>query len=123
MMTTEGSLISRYVVFLTPPFSTAAGYLVKVIDDATGAQLDGAQLTCLMVTSATSAAVASWKWLTGWQQHERLVADGLAEPRKPAVGLAQKRSTHPYARRRRGFTLVTEIPPGTTVPRAPRPRT
>ena len=122
-MKTEGSLISRYVAFLTPLFSTAAGYLVTVINDVTGAQLDGAQLTCLMVTSGTSAAAASWKWLTGWQQHERLVADGLVAPRRPAVESTNKRSTHSYARKRRGFTLVTEIPLGKAVPRAPHSKT
>jgi hypothetical protein len=105
-MKTEGSLISRYVALLTPLFSTAAGYLVAVLNDVTGAGLDGAQLTCLMVTSATSAAAASWKWLTGWQQHERLVAEGLIEPRKPAVESIARRSTHLYSRKRRGFTLL-----------------
>ena len=119
-MKTEGSPISRYVAFLTPLFSTAAGYLVTVINDVTGAPLDGARLTCLMVTSATSAAAASWKWLTGWQQHERLVADGLAEPRRPAVESSRKRRTRSYTRKRRGLTLVTQVPAGKTVPRAPR---
>ena len=127
-MKTEGSLICRYVVLLTPVFSTTAGYLVVVINDVAGAQLDGAKLTCLMVASATSAAAASWKWLTGWQQHERLVADGLAEPRRPAVELIPKRSRHSDARKRRTLTLVTEMPlgkkvPRATVPRAPRSRT
>ncbi len=122
-MKTEGSLISRYVALLTPPSTAAAGYLVLVVNDVTGAQVDGARLTCLVVVAATSATAASWKWLTGWQQHERLVADGLAEPRSPAVTSRQERGTQPYARRRHRFTLVTEVPFGKTVPRAPRSET
>jgi hypothetical protein len=122
-MKTEGSLISRYVALLTPLSTSAAGYLVLVVNDVTGAQVDGARLTCLVVVAATSATAASWKWLTGWQQHERLVADGLAEPRRPAPQPRQERGTRPYARRRHRFTLVTEVPSGTTVPRAPGSRT
>jgi hypothetical protein len=33
-----------------------------------------------MVAVALSTLGAGWKWLTGWQQHERLVAQGLAVP-------------------------------------------
>jgi hypothetical protein len=123
LMRTEGSLVARYVAFLTPLFSTAAGYLATVIDDLTGAHLDGAQLTCLIFTSATSATAASWKWLTGWQQHESLVANGLVEPRRSAVATARRGGPRSYARARHGITLVTEMPPGTTAPRSPGSRT
>ena len=34
------------------------------------------------MTISTSALASSWKWLTGWQQHERLVAQGLDLPAK-----------------------------------------
>ena len=36
-----------------------------------------------MSFAATAALAAAWKWMQGWQQHERLVALGRDVPRKP----------------------------------------
>jgi hypothetical protein len=79
---TEDSWLPRIVAILTPFFAMAAGWLAAWVADHTGVQLDQAQITAFMVAVALSALGASWKWLTGWQQHERLVAQGLAVPVK-----------------------------------------
>lgn len=79
---TEGSWLPRIVAILTPFFSMAAGWIAVWVADHTGVQLDQPQITAFMVAVAFSALGAVWKWLTGWQQHERLVAQGLAVPVK-----------------------------------------
>ena len=79
---TEASLLPRFVTIITPFFAIAAGWIAAWVADHTGIQLDQAQIAAFMVTAATSALVASWKWLSGWQQHERLVAQGVDVPRK-----------------------------------------
>ena len=81
-MPSEDSLLPRFVALLTPFFAAAAAWVAAWVADNTGVQLDEAQITVLMVAVATSALAASWKWLSGWQQHERLVAQGLTAPRK-----------------------------------------
>jgi hypothetical protein len=79
---TEASWLPRFVALLTPFFAAAAAWVAAWIADHTGVQLDEAQIALLMVAVATSALAASWKWLSGWQQHERLVAQGLTVPVK-----------------------------------------
>jgi hypothetical protein len=79
----EDSKIGQFVAILTPIFAAGAGLIVGwVAKQLPGVQLDQTQITAFMVTIATSALASGWKWLTGWQQHERLVAQGLAVPRK-----------------------------------------
>lgn len=77
----ETSTIGRGVTLLTPVFAIAAGWLAGVVAKVVpGAHLDRAQITTFMVAAATAALTAAWKWLQGWQQHERLVAAGQASP-------------------------------------------
>jgi hypothetical protein len=79
----EGSTIGRVVALLTPVFAIAAGWLAGFVADIVpGANLDKTQIVAFMIAAATAALSASWKWLRGWQQHERLVAEGHAQPRK-----------------------------------------
>jgi hypothetical protein len=81
--TTEGSLLGRFVALLSPVFVIAAGWLAGIVAKVVpGAHLNQTQIVAFMVAAATSALTASWKWLQGWQQHELLVAEGKASPRK-----------------------------------------
>lgn len=77
---TETSWLGRIVSILTPFAAIAAGWLAPWVAKHAGVQLDQAQITAFIVAAALSALGAAWKWLTGWQQHERLVAQGLAVP-------------------------------------------
>jgi uncharacterized membrane protein len=86
----ETSWLARIVTILTPFFAMAAGWLAAWVADHTGMQLNEAEITAFMVAVALSALGAAWKWLTGWQQHERLVAQGLAVPLKPSDKPAPK---------------------------------
>ena len=79
---TEASLLPRFVALLTPVFAIAAGWLGSRAAQLTGVDLDETQIVAFMVTAATTALAAAWKWLHGWQQHERLVAQGLDAPRR-----------------------------------------
>jgi hypothetical protein len=79
----ETSSLGRIIALITPFFAAlAASITAWVAKHIPGVQLDSAQITALMVAVATSALGAAWKWLTGWQQHERLVAQGLDAPVK-----------------------------------------
>jgi hypothetical protein len=85
----EASMLPRVVTVLTPFFAIAAGWLASWIGKSTGVVVDQGQLTVLMSLAATAALAAAWKWMQGWQQHERLVALGRDVPRragKPAAG-------------------------------------
>ena len=77
---TETSWAGRFVSILTPFAAIAAGWLAALVAKYTGVELDQTQITALIVAASLSALGAGWKWLTGWQQHERLVAQGLAVP-------------------------------------------
>jgi hypothetical protein len=80
----ERSLINRFAAIITPLFVIAAGWLAGVVGNAIpGVQLDQSQIVAFMIAVATAALSAAWKWLQGRQQHERLVAAGMAPPRKP----------------------------------------
>jgi hypothetical protein len=68
------------VLGIAPFAAIAAGWLAAWVAKHTGVQLDQAHITAFIVATALSALGAAWKWLTGWQQHERLVAQGLAVP-------------------------------------------
>jgi hypothetical protein len=81
---TEASFIGRFVALLTPIFVIAAGTIAGyVAKHFSGVALDQTQIVALMIAAATAALSAAWKWLQGWQQHEQLVAAGMARPRKP----------------------------------------
>ena len=85
LATTEGSLAGRFVALLSPVFAIAAGWVAgRVATIVPGAHLDQTQIVSFMVVASTSALTAAWKWLQGWQQHERLVAQGQVAPRKAA---------------------------------------
>lgn len=77
----ETSWIPRFVALLTPVFAAAAGWIAGLVAQyLPGVQLDTGQITMFMVAAAVAAASSAWKWLTGWQQHERMVAEGHALP-------------------------------------------
>jgi hypothetical protein len=78
----EASILPRVVTLLTPVFAIAAAVVAGWIGKATGAVVDQGQITVLMSLAATSALTAAWKWMQGWQQHERLVALGSDVPKK-----------------------------------------
>src|SRR5664279_2469073 len=81
----RGRLLGRGVALLTPVFAIAAGWIAGVVAHLVpGANLDQTQIVAFMIAVSTSALTAAWKWLQGWQQHESLVAQGLAPPRKQA---------------------------------------
>ena len=78
----ETSMLGRFVALLTPVFVVAAGWIAGAVAKAVpGAHLDQGQLVAFMVIGATGALASGLKWLHGWQQHERLVAEGKEQPR------------------------------------------
>ncbi|WP_157430980.1 hypothetical protein [Actinomadura macra] len=80
----EASKLGRFVALFTPVFVVAAGWFAGLVAQVVpGAHLDEAQLTTFMIAAMTAALGSGWKWLQGWQQHERLVAEGKATPLKP----------------------------------------
>ena len=82
LLTSEGSQIARVVALITPLFAVVAGSFAAWVAKHTGAKLDSSQITAFMVAAVTTVLAAAWKWLQGWQQHERLVAEGKATPVK-----------------------------------------
>jgi hypothetical protein len=93
---TETSWLGRIVSILTPFAAIAAGWLAAWVAKHTGAQLDQAHITAFIVATALSALGAAWKWLTGWQQHERLLAQVWPSP----SGNKSSRRGRPYLRQR-----------------------
>jgi hypothetical protein len=78
----ETSLLGRFVALLTPVFVVGAAWVAGVVAHAVpGAHLDQNQVVTFMAAAATAALTAAWKWLQGWQQHERMVAEGKEPPR------------------------------------------
>lgn len=81
---TEASLTPRFVALLTPIFAIVAAAIASyVARHFSGVTLDQTQIVAFMITAATAALSAAWKWLHGWQLHEQLVAAGKTVPRKP----------------------------------------
>lgn len=71
----EHPLLGRFVALLTPLFAAAAGWVAGVVAQLVpGVQLDTAQITAFMIAAAGAAGSSAWKWLSGWQQHERTAA-------------------------------------------------
>ena len=88
--TTEGSLIGHFVAILTPICAIVAGWVAGwVAQIVPGAHLDPSQIVAFMLAAATTVLTSGWKWLQGWQQHERLVAAGRVAPRVPMTPDAQ----------------------------------
>ncbi|MBV9204508.1 MAG: hypothetical protein JO037_03680 [Actinobacteria bacterium] len=86
---TEASIIGRFVAIFTPVFAVAAGWFAGLVAQAVpGAHLDQNQIVAFMTAASVSAITAGWKWLQGWQQHEALVAQGVAAPVKPGKSVA-----------------------------------
>lgn len=78
----ETSLLGRFVALLTPVFVVGAAWVAGVVAHAVpGAHLDQNQVVTFMAAAATATLTAAWKWLQGWQQHERMVAEGKEPPR------------------------------------------
>jgi hypothetical protein len=77
----EGSVIGRVVALLTPPLAIGSGWIAGwVAKEVPGAHLSSTQVTAFMVAASAAALTAAMNWLRGWQQHERLVAEGAAAP-------------------------------------------
>lgn len=99
----ETSLIARFVAFLTPVFAVLAGWLAGWAATAwPGLHLDPAQIVTFMTAVAVAALTAAWKWLHGWQQHERLVAAGRTKPaaEQRKIRKAARSATTPGLRRK-----------------------
>jgi hypothetical protein len=45
-----------------------------------------------MIAASSGALSSAWKWLNGWQQHERLVAQGQSRALKPRSAKVHKTS-------------------------------
>jgi predicted anti-sigma-YlaC factor YlaD len=98
----EGSQIGRLVAILTPVLAIFAGWIAGyVAQHVPGAHLDQAQLTAFMVATMTSVVAAAWKWLQGWQQHERHVAEGKAKPHREPRPTRPSRAPRKRAPRKR----------------------
>jgi hypothetical protein len=73
------------VAILTPFFALGAGWLAGVVAVAIpGVTLDQNQIIAFMIAISTAALGAGYKWLAGWQDHERRVSANLDMPRKIA---------------------------------------
>lgn len=82
-VTSEGSLRGLFVSVITPFFALFAGWIAGVVANAVpGVTLDPNQIIALMVAVTTAGLGAGVKWLQGWQQHEKLVAEDRAVPVK-----------------------------------------
>jgi membrane protein implicated in regulation of membrane protease activity len=69
------------VAILTPVFASLAGLLAGWVASVwPGLHLDPAQIVTFMTAAAVAALTAAWKWLRGWEQRERMVAEGKTVP-------------------------------------------
>lgn len=83
----EGAVINRVVILITPLLTVAAAWLAALVArHVPGAKLNQTQIVSFMIAIVAVCLAAAWKWLQGWQQHELLVAKGLAAPIKPVIG-------------------------------------
>ena len=84
----EGAIINRVVLLITPVLTAVAAWLAALIArHVPGVTLDQTQIVSFMIAIVAVCLAGSWKWLQGWQQHELLVAKGLAAPIKPVIAL------------------------------------
>jgi hypothetical protein len=85
----EGAIINRVVLLLTPFLTAGAAWLAGVIaHNVPGVTLDQTQIVSFMIAIVVVCLAGAWKWLQGWQQHELLVAWKLAAPLKPVISPA-----------------------------------
>ena len=79
----EQSLIGRFLAILAPVFALLAGGVAAWAGQhVPGLTLNQPEIATFMATVVTTVLASAWKWLQGWQQHEWLVAQGRAVPRK-----------------------------------------
>jgi hypothetical protein len=82
----EGAVINRVVLLLTPFVTAAAAWVAGVIArHVPGVTLDQTQVVSFMIAIVVVCLASAWKWLQGWQQHELLVAQRLAAPLKAVI--------------------------------------
>jgi hypothetical protein len=80
---TERAILNRVVVLATPFLTAFVAWLAGVVGrHVPGVTFDQTQLVSFMIAIVTVCLALAWKWLQGWQQHELLVAQGLAAPIK-----------------------------------------
>lgn len=85
----EGAVINRVVLILAPFITVAAAWIAAVVaKNVPGVKLDQTQIVSFMIAIVAVCLAAAWKWLSGWQQHELLVAQKLAAPVKAVVSTA-----------------------------------
>lgn len=107
----EGAWIGRLVALATPILAVAGGALAGwVAKEIPGAHLDPAEITAFMVSALVAVLGAGLHWLGGWQQHERLVAEGRATP------VVSARTRQPIISRR------GRVEPGVVAPSPPIPQ-
>jgi hypothetical protein len=84
----EGAIINRVVLIVTPFLTIGAAWLAGLVGrHVPGVTLDQTQIVSFMIAIVVLCLSGLWKWLSGWQQHELLVAQRLAAPLKPVIGV------------------------------------
>jgi hypothetical protein len=82
----EGAVINRVVLLVTPFLTAAAAWIAGLIArHVPGLTLDQTQVVSFMIAIVAVCLAGAWKWFQGWQQHELLVAQRLAAPIKAVV--------------------------------------
>jgi hypothetical protein len=88
MPVSEGAIINRVVLLIAPVLTAVAAWLAALIArHVPGVTLDQTQIVSFMIAIVAVCLAGAWKWLQGWQQHELLVAQGLAAPIKPVIAM------------------------------------
>jgi hypothetical protein len=84
----EGSIINRVVLLAAPFLTVGAAWIGGLVaHHVPGVKLDQTQVVSFMIAIVALCLAGAWKWLQGWQQHELLVAQRLAAPLKPVIGV------------------------------------
>jgi hypothetical protein len=90
MPVSEGAIINRVVLLIAPVLTAVAAWLAALIArHVPGVTLDQTQIVSFMIAIVAVCLAGAWKWLQGWQQHELLVAQGLAAPIKPVIAMTR----------------------------------
>ena len=71
----------------------AAWVAAVIARNVPGVTLDQTQVVSFMIAIVAVCLAAAWKWLSGWQQHELLVAQKLAAPVKAVISTAVVQTT------------------------------
>jgi hypothetical protein len=94
----EGAVINRVVLMLTPFVTAAAAWVAGLIArHVPGVTLDQTQVVSFMIAIVAVCLAGAWKWLQGWQQHELLVAQRLAAPLKAVISSVPQLAAAPAA--------------------------